>query len=217
VAGRRRGWLVAISLLAAGLGAATAPVGRARSTTMRTGRATIAIATFGPGVPASLVERLRPVLEARFEAQVVSAGAVSLPAGAFAPSRAQHRAARLLDELARRRRPEWERLLGIADVDLFAPGLNFVFGEADGDRQVAVFSIARLRGEGDAAVLERRALVEAVHELGHTYGLEHCPDRHCVMWFSNTLAETDRKGDQFCARHEAQLAEVLRTLRDRRR
>lgn len=46
-----------------------------------------------------------------------------------------------------------------------------------------------------------RAVTEAVHELGHTYGLNHCDDPHCVMWFSNTLAETDRKGTEFCATH----------------
>jgi predicted Zn-dependent protease len=34
--------------------------------------------------------------------------------------------------------------LGVTDVDLYVPDLNFVFGEADAKRGVAVFSIARL-------------------------------------------------------------------------
>jgi len=38
--------------------------------------------------------------------------------------------------------PDWLRLLGIAEVDLYAPDLNFVFGEADERRGVAVFSTA---------------------------------------------------------------------------
>jgi predicted Zn-dependent protease len=29
------------------------------------------------------------------------------------------------------------------------------------------------------------------------------------MWFSNTLAETDRKGAEFCAAHQAELAGYL--------
>jgi len=147
---------------------------------------------------------------------VVTAGTSSIPADAYAPERDQYRAGRLLDELSRRRSPQWERLLGIAAVDLYAPGLNFVFGEADERRQVAVFSIVRLHGharEGNDSVLERRSLTEAVHELGHTYGLAHCHDVRCVMWFSNTLADTDRKTHQFCAAHESQLAQVLRRLR----
>jgi archaemetzincin len=47
-------------------------------------------------------------------------------------------------------------------------------------------------------LLKRRALTEAVHELGHVYGLDHCERQDCVMWFSNTLTETDRKGSRFC-------------------
>lgn len=35
-----------------------------------------------------------------------------------------------------------------------------------------------------------------------------CPDPRCVMWFSNTLVETDRKGARFCARHAAALRRV---------
>jgi archaemetzincin len=178
---------------------------------------TIAVVAFGTDVPRGLIEKLRPTLEARFGVQVVAAGPWPLPAEAYTAARSQHRSSRLLDELVRRRRPEWERIVGIASVDLYAPGLNFVFGEADEARRAAVFSIARLHGEGPTAgaVLERRALVEAIHELGHSYGLGHCSDVHCVMWFSNTLAETDRKTDRFCATHQAQLDQALHRLRGR--
>lgn len=91
------------------------------------------------------------------------------------------------------------RALGIADADLYAPGLNFVFGLADIEGRRAVISLQRLRPEfygsppGDALFLQR-AVKEAVHELGHTYGLGHCRDPRCVMFFSNTLHDTDLKG-----------------------
>jgi archaemetzincin len=97
------------------------------------------------------------------------------------------------------------RTLGVADVDLFAPRLNFVFGEAILLGSVAVISLARLRPEfygqpPEPEALERRAIIEALHELSHTLGLGHCPRAHCVMRFSNCIEHTDQKGFAFCER-----------------
>jgi archaemetzincin len=169
----------------------------------------IAVAAVGD-VPAELVAALEPVLRESFGCEVAIVGAVALPEHAFDAGRGQHRAAVILDALARARLPSWDRLLGVAGVDLFAADLNFVFGEADAGRGVAVFSLARLRaGLTDAAagraLFLRRAATEAIHELGHTYGLGHCRDARCVMWFSNTLAESDHKGTGFCTAHAAAL------------
>ena len=96
-----------------------------------------------------------------------------------------------------------ERFLLITDEDIFAPGLNFVFGEADALERRAIISLRRLREEFYAltpnkALLKERALKEAVHELGHTYYLQHCPNPACVMYFSNSLKDTDFKGWNFC-------------------
>jgi archaemetzincin len=153
-----------------------------------------------------------------FEREVVLAPGVQIPDCAYHPGRRQFLSTALLDALARLRRPGWERLLGVADVDLFVPELNFVFGEADPRRGVAVFSVNRLRwglreDETGDRMFERRVAVEAIHELGHTYGLGHCSDPHCVMWFSNTLAESDRKGTAFCPAHTGALGAALHPRR----
>lgn len=168
--------------------------------------AVIAIAPIGDA-PIEELSGLAAVVRDAFGCEVTIVPEVSLPTSAWNSSRGQHLSTALLDALARAKRPEWERLLGVADVDLYVPRLNFVFGEGDSRRGVAVFSLARLR-DADKNLFRKRAATEAVHELGHTYGLSHCENPACVTWFSNTLAETDRKAFRFCPRHAEELARL---------
>ncbi len=169
-------------------------------------RPVIALAPIGR-VSSTQIEWLATPLRKALDADVAVTAGLELPVSAFDPRRGQYLSTALLDLLARARRPEWERLLGVADVDLYVPELNFVFGEGDTRRGVAVFSLARLRSS-DEALFHRRSVTEAIHELGHAYGLGHCDNPYCVMWFSNTLAESDRKGTSFCSLHAAQLARL---------
>jgi archaemetzincin len=106
----------------------------------------------------------------------------------------------------------YERFLGIVDLDLYVPKLNFVFGEAS--QRVAIISLTRLRDEfyhlpKDESLFRKRVLTEAVHELGHTYGLEHCRIPHCVMFFSKSLIDTDTKGPDFCPRCKDKISRSL--------
>lgn len=169
----------------------------------------IALAPVGE-VDSRDIDQVAEEVRAALGREVVIAEPLPLPAQAFSRQREQWRAALILDALASAKHPSWLRLLGIAGVDLYAPNLNFVFGEADVQRAVAVFSTARLRlGLESTEQLRRRASTEAIHELGHTFGLGHCSRPSCVMWFSNTLAETDSKGVQPCTEHARALARAL--------
>jgi archaemetzincin len=120
---------------------------------------------------------------------------------AYNSSREQYLSTTLLSTIGASQRGE--KALGIVDVDLYVPGLNFVFGEADMGSGVAIISLFRLSPERYALppnkeLFLERAVKEAIHELGHTYGLGHCPDRRCIMYFSNSLTDTDKKQAAFC-------------------
>jgi archaemetzincin len=171
-------------------------------------RPIVAIAPVGD-VETGIAAIVGPAVAETFQVEVAAAPAVTAPGAAFDPARAQWLSTAFLEVLAREKHRDWERLLGVTGVDLYVAQLNFVFGEADPRRGVAVFSAHRLRTP-DEALFARRAATEAVHELGHTYGLGHCQRADCVMWFSNTLAETDRKGTRLCPAHEAELRQLRR-------
>ena len=129
------------------------------------------------------------------------------PFYAWNPRRRQYLADAILDRLDP---GDSACALAIADMDLYVSGLNFVFGLAQREGRKAIIALARLRQTyyrlpEDAALFRQRVLKEAVHELGHVFGLQHCENRRCVMSFSNSLVDTDFKSDDFCTRCRRQL------------
>lgn len=46
---------------------------------------------------------------------------------------------------------------------------------------------------------DRRSWPSLLPWPGHTWGLAHCAAPRCVMFFSNTLHDTDAKGVEFCS------------------
>ena len=98
------------------------------------------------------------------------------------------------------------KVLAICNFDAYSGDLNFVLGEAHMGGRVAAIYIPRLKQglyvkKSDInKLVEQRAIKEAVHELGHAFGLTHCEKSRCVMHFSNSLQDTDFKHYIFCER-----------------
>jgi archaemetzincin len=121
----------------------------------------------------------------------------------YAAERRQYHATLLLAALLRHLPDPNGKIIGLTSVDLFIPVLTFVFGQSQLDGPAAVASTYRLHSEfyglpANEAALRDRIVKEALHELGHAFGLVHCRDPRCVMRASTYVEEVDLKDAEFC-------------------
>ena len=168
----------------------------------------------GYGLPQELIEDLKRNLDAYFgefglNVELMPEIDIKPFLDSYDELRGQFLASTIAYRIARIR-GDFKALLGITDVDLYERGMNFVFGVAIPPLRSAIISIYRLdprfyRKPYNYEKLGERTLKEAVHELGHVFGLPHCPDPKCVMHFSNSIFDTDFKGWRFCEKCEEKI------------
>jgi archaemetzincin len=119
------------------------------------------------------------------------------------PIRNQYNSTWILSQLLKQAPEDSCKILGITEVDLYIPVLTYVFGEAQLNGKAAVVSSYRLRDElyglpKNPQKLKERLEKEAIHELGHTFGLIHCRTPGCVMYPTTYAEEIDFKSKEFC-------------------
>lgn len=93
----------------------------------------------------------------------------------------------------------------ITEFDLYYGGLNFVFSLEDPAKSCAIVSLSRLKPEfydekPNRNLLEERTIKEIMHAIGHYLGLDHCMSTSCVMNFSPSVYDVDKKQKNFCDR-----------------
>lgn len=149
---------------------------------------------------AAIVESLRQ----GYGVQVDRCAAFGEPGFAWDGAREQYSAPLILRRLLNGAAAGSDKLLAVTGQDLYIPMLSFVYGQAQLGGQVAVVSMARLRTgfyglPPDEELLRVRARKEALHEVGHLFGLVHCPDASCAMALSTGIRQLDQKQPSLCA------------------
>jgi archaemetzincin len=107
----------------------------------------------------------------------------------------------LLHEVLKPERPnDALAYLALTASDLWpGRGWNFVFGQANLQERIGVWSIYR-NGDpgGDFKLCLRRTLSTASHEVGHILGMAHCTAFLCLMNGSNHQQEKDQRPLHLC-------------------
>ena len=177
----------------------------ARAQTVTQARtAVVAVVPLG-SFPSALLAEIEAGLRAELGATVVAQGPYALPGSAFYAPRRRYRADRLLDFLRPRVAAPANRALGVTEVDISATAHGVydwgVLGLGDIAGTACVISTYRCRRNAPSeAQVHFRMVTTCIHEVGHTLGLEHCPDPRCLMTAARgSVLTVDRTTGHLCA------------------
>ena len=163
----------------------------------------------------AIEQKLHQVLEW----EIRRGASLMMPEVAFNKTRNQFEALHVMRAVADVAPGNANRVLAITKEDLSIPMLTFVYGQAQLGGRVALMSLARLRQEfyglpSNLGLLIGRAIKEALHELGHNFGLVHCPSTTCVMMLANDIQHVDDKDSEFCSGCTVLLRDSLNEMRN---
>lgn len=154
------------------------------------------------GTDSLLVRQLQKGLQSYLTGNVTIGAFRSLPDYAFYKSRRRYIADSLLVFLSLLNPDKTGKIIGITNKDISTRKGDIenwgILGLGSCPGNACVISTFRAgRQKVARAVFIQRVIVLALHELGHTYGLQHCPVASCIMKDAGGKMNLD-DGNSYC-------------------
>ena len=174
-------------------------------------RPIIYVLPLGEALPAADVSAVQGALVAFYAADVRVMRRAPLPADSYTKARRRWRAEKLLRFLRGAMPADGARILGLTASDISTTKGEVddwgVMGLGEEPGVATVISSFRCRKKArDAAHARERLAKVAVHEIGHSLGLDHCPTAGCLMHDAEGKVVTVDDEYDLCPRCRARVA-----------
>ena len=141
---------------------------------------TISIYRYG-GFSLSTAQRLKEQLKSYFPVVILKESTLALPTKYYNKERNRYLGTGLFEELSKHR--NGNAVIGLTDYVIFKPNeISQTYGIM-GVSPVGTYKCvvsSKIPSSGKDQRVDNFVKL-AIHELGHAFGLSHCPDQHCYM------------------------------------
>lgn len=201
-----------------GLLAVTGTVAEERTVSMGSTvqRKVIYIQPLGEGLGEADTHMVVVALQEAYGVTVKTLPGIPMPQKAYYAPRKRYRAEKIINAIRPLLPSDGDYILGLTAVDISTTngdiydwGVMGLAGDIGNHEKAAVLSLFRCRKKAETYQKGRERFAKtAVHEIGHVWGLPHCPHYGCLMEDAQGKAATSDHEYDLCAECRKKLREA---------